>query len=329
MVWTTAGTNRVCPRCLPLKGKIVGYTDESGVQIPPLHPRCRCVIDYREVSIDALLTPRQPQAMPNVTLPNNAGVCKNFDELKLYWAENYNVKVNDEIAKLHFESVREALSGVEAVLKEFPPAGLYLKEIGVISSGIMCVSGGYTKINFNPEYFTDPSRLVDEFESGYYIKNLIAFGAEAYEAGSLVGKWYEGKYGISAQKIILAAYGEIVRSNGFKPLKVLMKEVSPHAFQNSYSECLADAVADFFVNGEEAAYLSKVLWRILKEETKMVAYSELKMVKFSDKEVETYGLFDNWGVLIGVRDDAPADFKKAYEHDKKMYEDAQKRGLIL
>ena len=61
----------------------------------------------------------------------------------------------------------------------------------------------------------------------------------------------------------------------------------------------------------------------------MVAYSELKMVKFSDKEVETYGLFDNWGVLIGVRDDAPADFKKAYEHDKKMYEDAQKRGIIL
>ena len=49
MVWTTAGTNRVCPRCLPLKDKLVGYTDETGVQIPPLHPRCRCAIDYREV----------------------------------------------------------------------------------------------------------------------------------------------------------------------------------------------------------------------------------------------------------------------------------------
>ena len=41
--------NRVCPRCLPLKDKVIGYTDEAGVQIPPLHPRCRCVIDYREV----------------------------------------------------------------------------------------------------------------------------------------------------------------------------------------------------------------------------------------------------------------------------------------
>ena len=167
MVWTTAGTNRVCPRCLPLKGKIVGYTDESGVQIPPLHPRCRCVIDYREVSIDALLTPRQPQATPNITLPNNAGTYKNFDELKLYWAENYNVKVNDEIAKLHFDSVREALSGVEAVLKEFPPAGLYLKEIGLREDdSLMTTSRFKGKINFNPKYFTDEKKLAAIIEAG-------------------------------------------------------------------------------------------------------------------------------------------------------------------
>ena len=49
MVWTTAGTNRVCGRCMALKDTIVGYTDESGVTLPPLHPRCRCAISYREV----------------------------------------------------------------------------------------------------------------------------------------------------------------------------------------------------------------------------------------------------------------------------------------
>ena len=26
----------------------MGYTDEVGVQLPPLHPRCRCAIVYRE-----------------------------------------------------------------------------------------------------------------------------------------------------------------------------------------------------------------------------------------------------------------------------------------
>ena len=49
MVWTTAGTNRVCGRCMELKDTVVGYTDQSGVTIPPLHPRCRCAIMYREV----------------------------------------------------------------------------------------------------------------------------------------------------------------------------------------------------------------------------------------------------------------------------------------
>ena len=35
-------------RIWALKDKVVGYTDEVGVQIPPLHPRCRCAIMYRE-----------------------------------------------------------------------------------------------------------------------------------------------------------------------------------------------------------------------------------------------------------------------------------------
>ena len=62
MVWTTAGTNRVCGRCLELKDRVVGHTDESRVTIPPLHPRCRCAIMYREVG-----TPRvmQPKPKPN------------------------------------------------------------------------------------------------------------------------------------------------------------------------------------------------------------------------------------------------------------------------
>ena len=50
MIWSTAGTNRVCGRCLSLKDSVVGHTDEAGVQLPPLHPRCRCVIHYREKS---------------------------------------------------------------------------------------------------------------------------------------------------------------------------------------------------------------------------------------------------------------------------------------
>lgn len=59
MVWTTAGTNRVCPRCLALKDTVVGHTDESGVTLPPLHPRCRCAIMYREIEAPVAEKPKK------------------------------------------------------------------------------------------------------------------------------------------------------------------------------------------------------------------------------------------------------------------------------
>ena len=61
MIWTTAGTNRVCSCCLALKDTVVGYTDELGVLLPPLHPRCRCAIMYDEVG-----TPRAMKPKPTI-----------------------------------------------------------------------------------------------------------------------------------------------------------------------------------------------------------------------------------------------------------------------
>lgn len=67
MVWTTAGTNRVCSRCMALKDTVVGHTDESGVTIPPLHPRCRCTIMYQEVGAARALKPK-PKPTENYRL---------------------------------------------------------------------------------------------------------------------------------------------------------------------------------------------------------------------------------------------------------------------
>jgi len=44
----TLSQHRVCSRCLSLKDSVVGHTDESGVTLPPLYPRCRCTIMYKE-----------------------------------------------------------------------------------------------------------------------------------------------------------------------------------------------------------------------------------------------------------------------------------------
>ena len=119
MVWTTADTNRVCSRCLELKDTVVGRTDETGVTLPPLHPRCRCAIMYREEKPDRLLSapPNKPASTSSGVLtspPRFANECKTFDELKTYWAENYNVKVAASVTELNFEAVRAALEGISS-----------------------------------------------------------------------------------------------------------------------------------------------------------------------------------------------------------------------
>lgn len=45
---------------------VVGYTDESGVTLPPLHPRCRCAISYREVEPPKVSNENYRQIVPEL-----------------------------------------------------------------------------------------------------------------------------------------------------------------------------------------------------------------------------------------------------------------------
>ncbi len=85
MIWSTAGTNRVCGRCLALKDTVVGYTDELGVTLPPLHPRCRCAIIYDEVA-----EPKIP------TKPKSS-----------FGDRNYNSNLAQTIGKTHYDALRD------------------------------------------------------------------------------------------------------------------------------------------------------------------------------------------------------------------------------
>lgn len=63
-VWLTAGTERVCQHCAGLNGKVVGFDDNFDIpgrilfdgmhETPPAHPRCRCVVQYREIGEPAV-----------------------------------------------------------------------------------------------------------------------------------------------------------------------------------------------------------------------------------------------------------------------------------
>ena len=348
-----AGTNRVCGRCLALKDTVVGRTDESGVTLPPLHPRCRCAIMYREDGeekkprTDALAA---PPIKPNnstgiVSPPFSLGACKTFEEFKLYWADNYNVKVSEELGKLDFKSVQTAATGIEAVLKGFPPAGFHLKEFNVLrNSAVMSTARGLGKIYFNPDYFTEAETLAATIaagvKSGFYPANMTPFGAGAHEAVHIVEDWLIEKYNehkdtklrIVPTKIIQRAYMRAMKNfrtvEEFKSLDVLRAEICGHALKYNTSECLADGGSDYMTNKQNSALLSRMIWEVLKGELiKMVAFGKLKIDKYPIEEFKKYGLFDDMYEIIGVKEDAPTEFKEAYEEYRAHCEKMEELGI--
>ncbi len=59
----------------------------------------------------------------------------------------------------------------------------------------------------------------------------------------------------------------------------------------------------------------------------VLAYDESKFWQYPIEEIEQYCLFDEFGSIIGVKETAPADFKKAYEEDKKRSDELEKLGI--
>ena len=66
--WSTAFDERVCPTCGKLDRETVDLTSpfSNGLETPPAHPRCRCTVNYVDVTPPNLWvqTPTAPQAPP-------------------------------------------------------------------------------------------------------------------------------------------------------------------------------------------------------------------------------------------------------------------------
>lgn len=80
-IWTTAGSRRVCDKCLALNGQRIGFDDSFNFagkelyrgmhQTPPAHPRCRCVVRYVEYL---------PPARKSESLAPNNGMIRSESE---------------------------------------------------------------------------------------------------------------------------------------------------------------------------------------------------------------------------------------------------------
>lgn len=206
---------------------------------------------------------------------------KDFPELKSYMLDVYGVSIDDAVEKLDFESVCEGVLGIEKVIEEFPQAKASFKSVGVDNGGIMCArySGD---ICFNPTYYKTRESAVKASSSTSHFhptgNNVISTGS--HEMGHILEKALIDKYnGSNPAGLVFwsdCIYAKAVVKEACKSAKKLPEckkmfnsrlksDISGYAKTND-SECLAEAVADYVLNGDKAAVLSKEIWKILKKE---------------------------------------------------------------
>ena len=210
--------------------------------------------------------------------------CKNISEARQYFREKWNVEIDRTVDELDFESVRESLHGIESVLNGFPSAVDSLKRIGTSTEyGIM--NADYDgNINFNPFYFKERKKAVYgcNSETHYHPTGNNIMSTGAHETGhilekALIDKRLGGEQpignvfwntGDEAKKIVKQACKNVKKTpHGKKKRNIdLIREISGYANKGGNSECLAEAVADFILNGDKAAPLSREIWKLLKGE---------------------------------------------------------------
>ena len=201
----------------------------------------------------------------------------NFKYLQSYFKKK-GYKMNDAIEKLDFNSVKDTTKGVDIVLNEFPQAKKIFAGFDIGKSGVACAS--FTgKISFNPAYYTDAKNLqcmIMGNTTGFHPKNTGIVEIGSHEMGhilelALINKHNGGVLAWSecteAKKIVSEAckLAKKLPEGKGKVNATLKREISGYAMQNA-SECMAEGVADYIANKNNASVLSRMIWNLLKGE---------------------------------------------------------------
>lgn len=290
---------KTCSICKGLNGKHFKVEDMlPGTNASPMHPNCRCSCSAYEDSAeyDAWLdhlanggttqeyNKQKMQPKTKVKTAAKVSDTKDFTALSKYLEKHYDISVDDAVTKLHFESVRSALSGVESVLKETKGLLDTIKRVTTSKSGVMSCNGA--NITFNPEYYKDDGAKIqqackDMSESRWWIPNATPASIGAHETAHAI-EWMmlqkDAAYEYSWQRIdawnkcaeakkLVSQACKNVKKTEYGKGKVnaqLIGGISRYG-QSNASETMAEAFADCYANGENANPLSIEIKRLTLE----------------------------------------------------------------
>lgn len=271
---------RTCPVCGMMHGNEYPIKDAP---VLPLHANCRCtylpVVDvkkHKKVTVEN-------EAGKKVHV-KSVGDVEDFTTLENYLKKRYNINIDKRVHDLNLALVKEFISGIEELAKDFPSALKQLKKIDVSSGDFFAQVSRTGKLTLNERVFKDEKLLRASIQmgidSGQHVKNANIRGVGVHEATHLleaakiketytdvterVEAW---KSEVEAEKITRSAYEELIKDkdkNDVKSLNSLQSEISGYALWG-WSETIAEGVEDCITNGGEAAELSQMILKLLKE----------------------------------------------------------------
>ena len=217
------------------------------------------------------------QGVGNVDIAGKSAILKlkNYAGLDGYLTKEYGVNVPSDVRNLDYASVQESMAGLDYILKEFPQAHDMFTGLACDNSGVMAADY-YGGITFNPKHYIDYNAVVKQSSNRFNTATTAVFSNGSHEAGHLLEATLIRKNKGNTADWNNCTFAKQIVSEALKNAKkqpdgkgklaaALIGEVSHYARQDR-SECLAECISDYSINGEKAALLSREVWKILKRE---------------------------------------------------------------
>lgn len=208
---------------------------------------------------------------------------KRYANLSTEWKNDFNIEIDESVKELNYSSVSRALKSLRNMLNQYPEINKYVKRISTSEHGAMVFRPNENDISLNPKFFKDldayRNLIKEQVERGYWIKGTTIESDMVHDSAHVLefvflnrnvnykntlqkeNAWNNCN---EAEKIVLEAFNNL-RAKGIikgKKLSGLIDDISRYASE-SYSETMAEAFSDCFINGDNAHEISKEIKRLV------------------------------------------------------------------
>ena len=194
----------------------------------------------------------------------------NFQDIRSYY-DSQNIFFSSSVEELDFQAVKEVTLAMEEVMECYPQTRgiIQMTFAHDMGSMIMAVSGGGSLL-FSEYYFDNYKRIERNSYSsdGFHPKNTTVKSHGYHEMGHILELYIvknsnlENPYKdwvnfTTANEIVNDAIKQVKTYPKYKDTSKykIIKEISEYATYTA-SETIAEAVSDYFTNGQESSMLS-------------------------------------------------------------------------